>query len=295
MPSEPRLLPIQIKVPFDKTIGWAFLASYSACVVAAAGEPSLLAQCLAFLGIVIAFVHAVAVYGWRLAAIFLALCLVITFAMENLSIATGFPFGRYHFEVAPLLPHIGAVPLIVGPLYFAMGYFSWIIASILLGDRQSAGQGGQAFFLLAMPIVAAFVMVQWDVVMDPPNATLGHAWIWHDGGGYFGVPLSNFLGWYLTVWLFFQAFALVLWRADELGKKVRWGLAVAVVVLYASVALSLMTPYFTAPMSDVVVAGTHWNGHDLRETSVIVALFTMVFTAVLAFLRLIAAPLRTAD
>ena len=56
--------------------------------------------------------------------------------MENLSIVTGFPFGRYHFEVAAALPHIGAVPIIVGLLYFAMGYFSWMIASLLLDDAD---------------------------------------------------------------------------------------------------------------------------------------------------------------
>jgi uncharacterized membrane protein len=124
------------------------------------GRTSPLPQFLAFTGIAIAFAHAVVVYGWRLAASFLALCLLVTFSIENFGIATGVPFGRYHFEVAPDLPHIGAVPLIVGPLYFGIGYFSWIIAGLLLGESDPR-QGG-AFPLLAMPIVAAFVMVQWE-------------------------------------------------------------------------------------------------------------------------------------
>jgi hypothetical protein len=37
---------------------------------------------------------------------------------ENLGVATGFPFGAYEFLVAPDLPHVGAIPVIVGPLYF---------------------------------------------------------------------------------------------------------------------------------------------------------------------------------
>ena len=45
--------------------------------------------------------------------------------------------------------------------------------------------------MFALPTVAAFVMTQWDLVMEPPEATIGKAWIWHDGGGYFGVPMSN--------------------------------------------------------------------------------------------------------
>ncbi|MGP0058370.1 MAG: carotenoid biosynthesis protein [Beijerinckiaceae bacterium] len=280
-----RHLADQITIYHGKLIIWVVLLFYSAGVVAAAGTPSSLAQFLALLGILIAFAHAVLAYGRSLAFAFLGLCLLVTFSMENLGIATGFPFGRYHFEVASNLPHIGAVPIIVGPLYFAMGYFSWIIASILLG--QADLKLDRVFYRLALPIVAAFVMVQWDVVMDPPNATLGHAWVWHDGGGYFGVPLSNFLGWYLTVWLFYQAFALVLGRFGPHPAQSRefWLIPI---LLYFSVALSLAVPYFTETTREMVdIAGTKWNAHDLHETAAIIAVFTMVFTSVLSLIRLV--------
>ena len=58
-------------------------------------------------------------------------------------------------------------------------------------------------------------MTQWDVVMDPPEATISKAWIWHDGGAHFGVPVSNYLGWLLTSWLFYQAFAIYLSRRHD--------------------------------------------------------------------------------
>jgi uncharacterized membrane protein len=51
-------------------------------------------------------------------------------------------------------------------------------------------------------------MVAWDLCMDPTNSTIQRWWIWEQGGGYFGVPLTNYLGWFLTVYLFFQSFAL---------------------------------------------------------------------------------------
>ena len=46
--------------------------------------------------------------------------------------------------------------------------------------------------------------------MDAPNATIARAWVWHHGGAMFGVPLSNYLGWLLTSWLFYLGFALYL-------------------------------------------------------------------------------------
>jgi len=101
------------------------------------------------------------------------ICLVITFTMENISMATGLPFGRYHFEVGAELLHIGRVAIILGPLWFGMGYFSWVVAATLLdgADRSLHGR----FNVLVLPIAAAFVMTQWDLVMDPPSSTIAKA------------------------------------------------------------------------------------------------------------------------
>ena len=49
-----------------------------------------------------------------------------------------------------------------------------------------------------------------DLSMDPVWANVDHAWVWRDGGAYYGVPVSNFLGWFLTVYVFYQLFALYL-------------------------------------------------------------------------------------
>ncbi len=44
--------------------------------------------------------------------------------------------------------------------------------------------------------------------MDPVWADIDHAWVWRDGGSYYGVPISNFFGWILTTYIFYQLFAL---------------------------------------------------------------------------------------
>lgn len=153
-----------------ETAFWMVFAVYLALVVGFAWNPTPLAQCLAAIGIVTACVHAVLSYGCKDALVLLAICIAITFTMENLGAATGFPFGHYHFEVGTNLPHVGAIPVIVGPLWFGMGYFSWIVALTLLGGVQP--RLNRKLELIALPIVAAFVMTQWDVVMDPPESTI---------------------------------------------------------------------------------------------------------------------------
>jgi uncharacterized membrane protein len=277
------------RVPLFEVAGWAALVVYLALVIGFAWNPTPLAQGLAAIGIALACTHAVLFYGWRDAAVLLAICLVTTFAMENIGSITGIPFGHYHFVVGADLVHVGGIPIIVGPLWFGMGYFAWIVAGILLG--RTGPRVGDRFEILARPVIAAFVMAQWDVVMDPPEATISHAWIWHDGGGHFGVPLSNYLGWLLTAWLFYQAFALYLSRRDITARKAERSVTFGLVAisLYLCSGLTHVTAWIMAEGGEVFdAAGQAWRVRDIRESTIVTLLFTMVFTSLLAVLRLAA-------
>jgi putative membrane protein len=53
-------------------------------------------------------------------------------------------------------------------------------------------------------------MTAWDLAMDPMMVAGGH-WIWDVNGAYFGVPLQNFWGWWVTTFVTFALF-LVLGR-----------------------------------------------------------------------------------
>ena len=277
-------------IPLGEAALWAMLAIYLALVIGFAWYRTPLAEVLAAIGIFAACVHAVLTYGWRDALVLAAICVLITFTMENIGVTTGFPFGHYHFEIEPNLPHVGAIPPIVGPLWFGMGYFSWVLAETLLGGAQA--RLSPRFRLVALPIVAAFVMTQWDVVMDPPESTISKIWIWHDGGAHFGVPLSNYLGWLLTSWLFYQAFAIYLsGRRDMSRFALQHGrtLRLVAILLYLGSGLTHLTPWLIGQSGEVADASGHvWRIHDLREATVVTMLFTMFFTAMLAALRLAA-------
>lgn len=267
--------------------GIAFVG-YLVLVVGFAWNPTPLAQALAAIGIVVAIVHATLFYGAKDALAIFAICITITFAMENLGSLTGFPFGHYHFEVGANLPHVGLIPIIVGPLWFGMGYFSWILAGTLLG---APARPAATFERLAWPVVAAVVMTQWDVVMEPTESTIAKAWIWHDGGAHFGVPLSNYAGWLLTSWLFYQAFAIYLGRRPDLSMPPparAWVLRLTAIALYLSSGLTHLTSWLIGQSGEVTDAAGHlWRIADLRAATVLTMLVTMVFSSALAALRLI--------
>jgi putative membrane protein len=265
------------------------LVVYLALVIGFAWNPNPLAQVLAAIGILAALIHAVVFYGWRDGFALFAICIAITFAMENLGSLTGFPFGHYHFEVGANLPHVGVIPVIVGPLWFGMGYFSWHVAAVLLGVPARPRGRLERF---ALPPVAAFVMTQWDVVMEPAESTIAKAWIWHDGGAHFGVPLSNYAGWLLTSWLFFQAFAIYLGRRPGLpGPAQTRSLRLIAIAFYLSSGLTHVTPWLIGQSGEVVdAAGQLWRVSDLRGATVVSMVCTMFATSMLAALRLVNKP-----
>ncbi|MEZ4657404.1 MAG: carotenoid biosynthesis protein [Caldilineaceae bacterium] len=78
-----------------------------------------------------------------------------------------------------------------------MCYVSWHLANIVLDKFDQVTDKLQTW---AVPVLAGLIMVMWDMSMDPARSTLGESWIWRDGGGYFGVPFANFMGWFLCVW-----------------------------------------------------------------------------------------------
>ncbi len=225
--------------------------------------------------------HGVKLYGVKGIAAFFVISQVVSNAMENLSISTGFPFGNYHYSSGGL-PFLWQVPLVIGIAYFVYGYLAWIVAKVLLGAFK------QRAHTILLPLTAAFVMVMWDVVMDPINSTIKHYWIWEEGGGYNGVPLTNYLGWFLTVYLFYQLFAVyarvaVLKVQQQVG-TLFWATPV---LLYAATGISFVLMYLVANPGQVAdVTGHIWDKRAIYETAAIASLFTMVFVAFLAFAKL---------
>ncbi len=123
-------------------------------------------------------------------AVFLGSGFAIAFGMEYLGSRTGFLFGAYTYTelLGPKL--LGYVPLLIPLAWFMMLYPSWRIAGWLAARKP------------ARIAIAALAMTAWDLSLDPRMVDDG-AWIWHDGGAYFGIPLSNYAGWLITAALIF--------------------------------------------------------------------------------------------
>ncbi len=186
--------------------------------------PSLLIVALQVLPpAVFAFIHGRITYRLHGILVFMVLCLGTGTFFESLSLRTGFPFGHYFFT-GLMGPKLLQLPVLLALAYVGMGYLSWVIA-LLIVRYQIKPLCGRRVVLL--PLIASFIMVAWDLSTDPVWANIDHGWVWRDGGSYFGVPVSNFLGWYLTAYIFYQAFALYLRGREVLPAPLKhWRLPV---------------------------------------------------------------------
>jgi putative membrane protein len=139
--------------------------------------------------------RALAFLGWGGAVALLA---------ELLSTRVGIPFGLYRYTGATREAELflGNVPFF-SPLSFPfLAYAAFCLARLAFGPAWASSRAGRLRTVLA----AGALMMLLDVVIDPLAVRgerwfLGHIFYYPDGGAYFGVPLSNFLGWLLVGWV----------------------------------------------------------------------------------------------
>ncbi|MEI9926407.1 MAG: carotenoid biosynthesis protein [Sphingomonas sp.] len=249
---------------------WAFFALLAYFLVAGIVSPWLSLPAPGDTVFVPAFtlfslLHASVMLGWRRAALFFGLTVVISYIVEETGVRTGLVFGPYHYS-DQLGIKLGHVPVLIPLGWFMMIYPSWVVAQSLLRGvdvRRPAG-------MVALALFSALAMTGWDMVMDPPMVR-GGVWVWEQGGPYFGVPLHNYLGWVLNTFVIYLAFdAADQATARRDGAAYRFGgiFAALPVVIYTLFAVEYLVPGRLPPL-------------------ILVAVFSMLMPAALALVRLV--------
>jgi len=155
-----------------------------------------------FLPFAFAVLHAGRRLGWKRMGLMLGVSFLVSLFFESVGVATGWVYGPYHYTDVLGFEFLGLVPLFVPLGWFLMSYPSFIIADwIVPADWRGWRR------VLGVAALAALAMTAWDMVMDPARVDAG-MWVWEVNGPYFGIPLRNYLGWWLTTFV-----ALVLFMA----------------------------------------------------------------------------------
>ena len=83
-----------------------------------------------------------------------------------------------------------------------MSYPSFIIASSVVPAEEPVGLAA------SVAALGAVMMTAWDLAMDPMMVA-GEHWVWEEPGAYFGIPLQNYWGWWLTIFVAFLLFLIL--------------------------------------------------------------------------------------
>jgi uncharacterized membrane protein len=130
-----------------------------------------------------------------------------TAAIERIGTDTGLPFGRYRYTGA-LRPEVAGVPAIVPLAWFAMAVPARETAHAALGRHSSR---------VTRAIAGSAALTAWDLFLDPQMVGEGY-WRWNRTGVYRSIPMSNYLGWFVTGIGIIALLDILLPAADEPAK-----------------------------------------------------------------------------
>ncbi len=183
-----------------------------------------------FLGcyLVIAIVN----FGLRTTVLFTLLTYAAAWACEWSSVHNGFPFGLYHYIQATRGREIwvAGVPFMDSLSFTFLSFASYTLALALSAPLYRRGfdlRTLDTWKLRSSPrvwLMAALFMVMIDMVADPLSV-LGERWFlgrvfWYDPPGpHFGVPISNYLGWYFVAAISVAIFQWLDRRLNHGGAK----------------------------------------------------------------------------
>ena len=122
---------------------------------------------------------------------FVSIALVATIVIEIVGVKTGIPFGTYEYDPARLGPTLLQVPLLIPFAWLMMLYPSWLVVNDLVKAKVPA------------VLMSALLMATWDLYLDPQMVNEGY-WTWFASGvPSKEIPISNFLGWFITAAIIF--------------------------------------------------------------------------------------------
>ena len=124
----------------------------------------------------------------------LAACYAISLTSELLGTTVGLPFGPYHYTDGLGIKWFAHVPVLIPLSWFFMALPSWILARRLAPAALRARPVGRALGILC----GSLVLLAWDLALDPAMSGVTKYWVWGSSGPYYGMPLLNLAGWYVT-------------------------------------------------------------------------------------------------
>lgn len=145
--------------------------------------------------------HSIWIFGLAKSALLLIPPFIIGLIFEIIGVNFGMLFGgSYFYHPENLGPLLFNVPILIPCFWSFFVYSGYLITSsylVWLGVDKPSKSKRNIGLLLLLIIIDGLIVVAIDLFMDPIMVASNN-WTWISGGSYFGIPLGNFLGWFIV-------------------------------------------------------------------------------------------------
>ena len=112
---------------------------------------------------------------------------LLSLLSELAGTTVGLPFGPYHYTDGLGPKWLGHVPVLIPLSWFFMALPSYAIARWRFPTS-----------IAARVVAGSLVLLSWDLALDPAMSLVTKYWVWGVDGPYYGMPILNLVGWYVT-------------------------------------------------------------------------------------------------
>lgn len=151
--------------------------------------------------VLLIYLHGALVLGSKNVLIFIATSSIVGVLIELAGTRTKWIFGQYRYseDFGPKL--FRRVPIFVPLMWCVLTYIGFWTARLLLLPQASQSIVRQGIFIIS----AAFIVTLWNMVTDPMvvHKSGRNWWRWEERGTFYGVPFTNFIGWFIVAALIY--------------------------------------------------------------------------------------------
>ena len=223
---------------------------------------SFFAQAQVVLAGVVLAVQLVRRARWRWLGAFAAIY-GLSLGSELMGTAWGVPFGPYAYTDLLGAKWLGLVPVLIPLSWWYMAVPAYALAAWVLGRRAGVGggasgveaSGGGLRGASSRILLGSLLLLAWDLSLDPAMSEVVRYWVWGERGPYYGMPLMNLVGWYVTGVVLMTALEALGARGWLRGLSPGWAAAFYGANLILPLGMSVAAGLWGAAVATAMVLG----------------------------------------
>ncbi len=220
-------------------------------------ENYLLFKILFFaLPVVILVLHSLIALSLKRSILFIFLAVITGTIMEYIGLKDGTFFGgHYIYKPQIALFNVPINVILFWAVFIYTGYSITNSFLFWLKHKKPNFKIGNFWLLLLTIVFDSLFVVALDLFMDPIAVKSG-SWKWLEGGQYFGVPVGNFIGWFIVTIIVTGIFRIMEYFFPEKETNYNKSIFIIPVLSYGLLALSFCFKAINFYMFNLAILGS---------------------------------------